>query len=69
MSTVPNKMTCPECGVEMNHHSEKIVYGNGADNSGRIDPALGGILQEFHTCPACGCNANRSAIAQEQLAK
>jgi len=48
-----NKMICPECGAEMNHHATKIDYSAGLDE-GKVDPFFGGVLQEAHTCPECG---------------
>jgi ribosomal protein S27AE len=46
------KMICPKCGAEMNHHALKVDYGD-------VDPALidnvfEGVLKEVHTCPKCG---------------
>ena len=46
------KMICPKCGAEMNHHAMKIDYS--IDDRALIDPAFGGVVQETHTCPACG---------------
>ena len=55
----PDKMTCPDCGAEMNHHADKLVYddahGEGSDEGGRI--------LEAHTCPGCGRDATREAGA------
>lgn len=53
------KMTCPECGAEMNHHAVKIDYG--LDDSKHIDLVFGGALKEAHTCPECGRIEFRSA--------
>jgi predicted RNA-binding Zn-ribbon protein involved in translation (DUF1610 family) len=47
-------MTCPECGVKMNHHAEKRVDPTTPEEAARMDPALGGIIEEMHTCPECG---------------
>ncbi len=47
-----NKMTCPVCGAEMNHHATKIDYT--LDDLSMVDPMFGGVLQEVHTCPECG---------------
>jgi predicted RNA-binding Zn-ribbon protein involved in translation (DUF1610 family) len=47
-------MICPECGAKMNYHALKIDYTAGLDDESEIDPALGGVWQEAHTCPACG---------------
>lgn len=49
-----NKMICPACGVEMNHHAMKIDYSMSFDDSQNIDPVFEGVLQEAHTCPQCG---------------
>jgi len=49
-----DKMICPKCGVEMNHHAMKVDYGASLENPGAIDPAFGGTLKEAHTCPECG---------------
>jgi len=49
-----NKMICPACGVEMNHHAMKIDYSTSFDDSHNIDPVFEGVLQEAHTCPQCG---------------
>jgi len=47
-------MMCPECGVEMNHHAEKLVDPRTAEEAAKLDAALGGIIEEMHTCPECG---------------
>ncbi len=48
------KMICAECGMEMNHHADKLVYSDSPDEMARMDPALGGLIEETHTCPGCG---------------
>jgi ribosomal protein S27AE len=53
------KMICPDCGVEMNHHAEKIDYSS--QDPKIIDPDFGGVLQEAHTCPKCGKTELRTA--------
>jgi len=53
------KMLCPDCGVEMNHHANKIDYS--ADESREADETFGGIVQEAHSCPECGRTALREA--------
>ena len=55
------KMMCPGCGVEMNHHGDKLVYTTDPQDAGRTDPVLGGMIEEFHTCPECGGGACRHA--------
>ncbi|MBD0327023.1 MAG: hypothetical protein ICV68_11360, partial [Pyrinomonadaceae bacterium] len=44
-----DKMTCTDCGVEMNHHAEKIDYTAALEDPSEIDPELGGVLEEAHT--------------------
>ncbi len=56
-----NKMICPECEVEMNHHATKIDYSASLDNPAAIDPVFGGVLQEVHACPECGKNELRES--------
>lgn len=47
-----NKLICPVCGAEMNHHATKVDYG--ADDNGPVDTVFGGALMDVHTCPHCG---------------
>ena len=54
-----DKMKCPDCGVEMNHHADKLVYGAESDAETEA-----GVAVEAHTCPGCG----RSATRQSQQA-
>jgi ribosomal protein S27AE len=49
------RMRCPDCGAEMNHHADKLDYGAAAD-----EDSEGGVI-EAHTCPACGRTATRPA--------
>ena len=58
-----NAMVCPDCGDEMNHHSNKIVYGAGAAHPGSSTSSAPEIIQESHTCPKCGANASRASTA------
>ena len=46
------KLRCP-CGAEMNRHAEKVDYSAALADPSLFDPALGGALEEFHTCPNC----------------
>lgn len=56
-----DKMICPCCKVEMNHHCDKIVYNLGTPDAGKTELGLGGIVEEFHSCPKCGGGASRHA--------
>ena len=47
-------MTCPDCGVTMNHHAEKLIDPVWPRDKALVDPVLGGIVEEVHTCPKCG---------------
>jgi ribosomal protein S27AE len=59
----PNKMLCPDCGVEMNHHANKIDYSQLSDDEAAYDEAYGGVVQEAHCCPECGRTALREAAS------
>ena len=56
-----SKMVCPSCGVEMNRHAEKVDYAAATPEDEGFDPALGGRVEEFHTCPECGQTLSRHA--------
>jgi NAD(P)H-dependent FMN reductase len=57
-------MRCPKCGAEMNHHAEKVLQPSGPIEEASVDAVLGGVVEEMHTCPACGTNASRRATAR-----
>jgi len=50
--TQTSKLTCPNCGAEMNHHAAKVDYD--VDDEKMIDPVFGGVLKEAYFCPKCG---------------
>jgi ribosomal protein S27AE len=54
-----DRMKCPDCGAEMNHHADKLDYGAAED--GASDAGEGGVVIEAHTCPGCGRTATRAA--------
>jgi ribosomal protein S27AE len=56
--TETNKMNCPDCGAEMNHHADKLDYGAAPDEASET---TGGVVIEAHTCPDCGRTEARSA--------
>lgn len=56
------KMKCPVCKVDMNHHAEKIDYTAALSDTGAMDTELGGVIEEVHTCPECGDVEVRRAI-------
>lgn len=45
---------CDQCGVDMNHNAEKVDYTACLNEPDSVDPDLGGVLEEFYTCPQCG---------------
>ena len=55
------KVKCPACGAEMNHHAEKIDYTAALADPNAMDPELGGVMEEVHTCPKCGDVETRRA--------
>jgi ribosomal protein S27AE len=54
MTNTKNKMICPKCGDEMNHHADKLVDPITPEERKHINPALGGLIEETHQCPSCG---------------
>ena len=48
------KILCADCGVEMNHHADKVDFTPVLTNPDAVDPDLGGILEKVYTCPECG---------------
>jgi ribosomal protein S27AE len=48
------KMLCPACGVEMNHHADKLIEPRTAEESRTIE-----LVIEVHSCPQCGKGAAR----------
>jgi ribosomal protein S27AE len=60
MGNNDEKMVCPHCGAKMNHHGDKLVY-NDMFQAGPKDSGLGGVIEEFHTCPQCGAGGSRHA--------
>jgi ribosomal protein S27AE len=59
MATNEQAMICPYCGIPMNHHANKAVYGSGDEPAGAGD-SLYEIIEEFHTCPRCGRSGMRA---------
>lgn len=60
MSPTSKAMICPKCGATMNWHADKVMQGPSSQGP-QVDPALGGVVLEMHSCPACGANASRAA--------
>lgn len=54
-----SKMICKECGDPMNHHADKLVDPVSAQEAARMDPKLGGIIEEMHYCAQCGMGDSR----------
>lgn len=52
-----DKMNCPYCGAEMNHHADKLVHDSEPADE---DEDEGGFILEAHACPACGRSATRT---------
>ena len=61
MTKQKNKMICPRCGAEMNHHADKLVYPVTAEDARNVNPTLGGVIEETHGCPGCGGVESRRA--------
>ena len=61
MTNERQPMVCQKCGSKMNEHGEKLMDPRNQEECAVIDRALGGVLHEMHSCPACGANASRVA--------
>ena len=61
MERQKEEMPCHRCGVEMNHHADKVDYAAALTEPEAVDPDFGGVLVEVHTCPKCGHSASRRA--------
>jgi hypothetical protein len=48
-----SRVSCPNCGGEMNHHADKVDFSASLEDGDAMDPDLGGVLAEFHTCAGC----------------
>ena len=53
------RLRCPHCGGEMNLHAEKIDYNAAITSPESVDPMLGGVVEEFLTCPSCHLTLER----------
>jgi hypothetical protein len=45
----------------MNRRGEMVDCAAGLAEPRAVDPDLGGVLQEVHQCPNCGCFVTRRA--------
>ena len=61
MAIQKTKMICPKCGGQMNHHADKLVYPVSAQEAEKMNATWGGMIEETHSCPACGAVASRRA--------
>jgi ribosomal protein S27AE len=52
-------MNCPKCGAVMNHHADKLIDPQNAEDVDRVDPIVGGVIEQIHGCPNCGNVASR----------
>lgn len=55
-----SKLRCPDCNLDRNFHAEKVRDPHTAAEARLVDPDLGGVVVEYHTCPGCGTVAERS---------
>ena len=60
-----NPMICPDCGVPMNHHADKLRKEAHSDDASAFESALDGVIEQFHTCPQCGKTESRRASHSE----
>ena len=63
--TLTSAMMCPQCGIAMNCHAEKIDYMAALSDPEAVDPDLDGVVEEVHTCPGCGDIETRRSVRGE----
>ena len=61
-STKRAKMICPDCGVEMNFHAEKVNRSANAEGESDENSEFAEAVEEIHTCPGCARIAARNAV-------
>jgi ribosomal protein S27AE len=61
MAQKKEQMICSKCCAEMNHHADKLVEPQSTADTRYVNPALGGVIEETHGCPACGNVESRHA--------
>jgi ribosomal protein S27AE len=61
MARPKDKMICPKCGGEMNHHADKLVDPVNSQEAEFVNQTLGGVLKETHHCFGCGNVESRIA--------
>ena len=61
MAKQKSTMICSNCGNEMNHHADKLIDPVKLEDRRHMDAALGGVIEEIHSCPGCGAAASRRA--------
>lgn len=47
------KILCPKCGAQMNHHANKLNYTTALSELEAVGSDYRGILDAVHTCPNC----------------
>ena len=57
------KMYCPDCGLEMQFHPVTSDFTLTSADLLTEEDLLGGILDEFYACPACG----KTAVPNEKI--
>jgi predicted RNA-binding Zn-ribbon protein involved in translation (DUF1610 family) len=60
------RIDCPDCGIEMDFHPVTKDDNLMRADLGCGDNLLGGILDEFYSCPECGRTAIPNEIYAEQ---
>jgi predicted RNA-binding Zn-ribbon protein involved in translation (DUF1610 family) len=57
-------MRCPQCGLAMNYHAEKIDTLAALTDAEAVDPDLGGVVEEVYACPGCGNMGTRRVSSE-----
>ena len=54
MKREKKKITCSKCGIEMNHHAEKLKIPETDKDMEYYDEDMEGVIEQYHRCPQCG---------------
>ena len=61
-----NRMRCPKCGADMNHHADKVDYGAGAAQPGGSITTASTLIQQAEA--ACKAGDAKTAKAKAEAA-
>lgn len=61
-----NKYYCPSCGIEMNHHADKVNEAILVQTKKSLGD-FSGVIEAVFTCPTCGDTTKSAAQQTKQI--